>query len=119
MILGVGCDIVRISRISYLIDKYGNSFKKRIFTETEISYANTMSQRMQYNYYAKRFAGKEALSKAFGTGISAALGFLDISIINDQYGAPKIICNKLCNKIGHISLSDEDDFAIAYVILES
>ena len=119
MIVGIGCDIVRVSRISRLLEIYGDHFKNRVFTIEEITAADDISSKLlQCRYYAKRFAAKEALSKAVGTGISGKFGFLDITVTNYASGAPRIICSKLNEVKAYISLSDEDDFAIAYVILE-
>ncbi|MDJ1257128.1 MAG: holo-ACP synthase [Candidatus Midichloria sp.] len=118
MIIGVGCDIVKISRISDLLKEYGMSFKEKIFTEGEINLGQKLDELLQASYYAKRFAAKEAFSKALGTGIGNGLDFLDIEVINNELGAPKINCQKLGNKLAHLSLSDEWEFAIAYVIVE-
>ena len=118
MILGVGCDIVKIQRIERLIVQYGFVFKCKIFTKLEITIGENLKQYVQASYYAKRFAAKEALSKALGTGIGKMLGFLDIEITNNELGAPKLACKALQNKHIHISLADEKEFAIAYVVIE-
>ncbi|WHQ46555.1 MAG: holo-ACP synthase [Candidatus Midichloria sp.] len=118
MIISIGCDIVKISRISDLLKKYGISFKKKVFTEKEINSGERLDELMQASYYAKRFAAKEAFSKALGTGIGDGISFLDIEVTNNELGAPKIDCKKLDNKLVHISLSDEQEFAIAYAIIE-
>ena len=119
MILGIGCDIVKIERIERLIAEYGLTFKRRVFTALEISIGDNLKHHLQPSYYAKRFAAKEAFSKALGTGIGDYIGFLDIEITNNNLGAPIINCDLLKNKKSHLSISDERDFAIAYVIIEN
>lgn len=119
MIVGIGCDIVKIARIEALIAKYDIIFKQKVFTELEIDIGEKIKKKLlQASYYAKRFAAKEALSKALGIGIGKRLRFTDIEITNNELGAPKIFCTKIPNKLLHISLSDEKEFVIAYVVIE-
>ena len=122
-IYGVGTDIVKIKRIKDSIKK--ESFITRIFNDVEISKCNKTIK--GYNCYAKRFAAKEAFSKALGTGISKGLSFKDIEVINNKKGKPilningksKEIVKKLIKKRFKIfvSLSDEKSHAIASVII--
>jgi len=124
-ILGIGVDIVEISRIKKLIKS--NSFIKRIFTSGEINEAKKIKNKT--SYYSKRFAAKEAFSKSIGSGFRNDLNFKDISIVNDKLGKPYFIINKKVKKIikkqfktsafnFFLSLSDEKKYSIAYVILQ-
>ena len=117
MILGIGCDIVKINRIALLIERYGDHFKKKVFTSNEIASAIHYQKHEEAPYYAKRFAAKEAFAKAIGTGIGI-LRFTDIEISNNELGAPLIYCHKIKGLKVHISLSDEIEFALAYVVIE-
>ena len=88
-ILGTGVDIVENSRISKLLEK--KLFIKRIFSNSEILIAKNLKNKN--NYYAKRFAAKEAFVKSIGTGFRKNLNFSDISIVNDKLGKPKFVIN--------------------------
>jgi holo-[acyl-carrier protein] synthase len=124
-IVGVGVDIVENLRIKKsLINK---KFVKRIFSESEILLAQSL--RDKTSYYAKRFAAKEAFSKSIGTGFRDNLNFNDISIINDKLGKPSFIITEKIKKIikkrfkitafnFFLSISDEKNYSIAYVILQ-
>jgi len=123
-IFGIGADIVNISRIKKLLNK-NKKFKNRIFSIKEIKYCET--RKNKFASYSKRFAAKEAFSKALGTGISKGISFNEISINNNKNGAPffeligktKVIVKKLTkskNKI-YLSLSDEKKYALAMVII--
>jgi holo-[acyl-carrier protein] synthase len=125
-IFGIGTDIVDISRINNLVNK-NKTFIKRIFSPTEIKYCETKKNKI--SFYAKRFAAKEAFSKALGTGISKGISFNEISINNNTNGAPfieltgktKIIVKNLTkgkNKI-YLSLSDEKKYALAMIIISN
>lgn len=123
MELLVGTDIIEIDRIKTAIEKSeGNSFLERIFTLNEIKYCEGRNA-AKYKSYAARFAGKEAVSKAFGTGIGAKAAFNEIEILNDNLGKPYVILHgaakEYFEKIGStgisISLSHCKSFAIAYV----
>ena len=123
-IFGIGTDIVNISRIKELLNK-NKKFKNRIFSIKEIEYCET--RKNKFASYSKRFAAKEAFSKALGTGISKGISFNEITINNNKYGAPfielkgktKIIFKNLTknkNKI-YLSLSDEKKYALAMVTI--
>lgn len=131
MIIGIGIDIVKTIRISKLLKEFGNKFENKIFTDNEISIANDKTDlQIKISYYAKRFAAKEAFSKAIGLGIGRGINFTDIEVINDQNGKPKI---KLTNNakeflqknFNHnnfridLSLTDEEELAQAIVILSN
>ena len=122
--LGVGVDIIDNSRIKKSITN--KKFISRIFTDLEISNSRKIANKI--GYFSKRFAAKEAFSKALGTGFRNGLNFNDISVINDRYGKPSIkINNKLNNIINkkfntkkviiYLSISDEKKHSIAFVVL--
>lgn len=122
MIIGIGCDLVDSKRIARLYEENGERFLARILSPEEKVQFDSLSlnPKNQLSYLAKRFAGKEAVSKAFGTGIGS-LAFIDISILNDEKGAPFVTLPpqfkfKNYNKFDiKISLSDEDVMALAFV----
>ena len=125
-IFGIGTDIINIKRMENLLRKNGFSFKNRIFSKKEISYCE--KKRNSSAFYAKRFAAKEALSKALGTGIRKDIKFKNIEIHNDSYGKPSIrlkgaVDDYLKRKIKgkkyniHLSLSDDKPWAQATVII--
>ena len=124
-IIGNGVDIVDNRRISKLINN--NNFIKRIFTKNEIKSSKHKVNKV--NYFAKRYAAKEAFVKALGVGFRNKINFSDIEITNNTLGKPKItISNKLKKVLKkkfkskklkfYVSLSDEKKHSIAYVILE-
>ena len=125
-IFGIGTDIVNIKRIDKILKKNGGNFKKRIFSSREISYCD--NKKTPSSFYAKRFAAKEALSKALGTGIRKGINFKDIEISNNSFGKPSIILKGdterfLKKKIKakkysiYLSLSDDLPWAQATVII--
>ncbi len=125
-IFGIGTDIVNIKRIERILKKKNNNFKNRIFSNKEINYCD--NKKNSSSYYAKRFAAKEAFTKALGTGINKGINLKNIEIFNDSLGKPKIklkgrVNNFLKRKIKkkkyniHISLSDDDPWAQATVII--
>ena len=125
-IFGIGTDIVNIKRLEKSLKKNNTNFKNRIFSKKEIQYCE--KKKKSSSYYAKRFAAKEALSKALGTGIRKGINFKDIEIINNNYGKPTIklrgsTANFLKKKIKnkkysiYLSLSDDTPWAQATVIV--
>ena len=123
-IFGIGTDIVNISRIKIVFKKNKN-FKKKVFSFNEIKTVETKLNKI--NSYAKRFAAKEAFSKAIGTGISNGISFNEISINNNPKGKPyielqgktKFIVNRILKKKYKIflSISDEKKYALAMVVI--
>ena len=125
-IFGIGTDIVNIKRMKKSLKNKNNSFKKRIFSSKEIIYCE--KKKNPSSFYAKRFAAKEALSKALGTGIRKGINFKDIEVLNDKYGKPTIkltgstkffLRKKIKNKKYsiYLSLSDDLPWAQATVIV--
>lgn len=88
-IFGIGIDVVEVERIAASIDRHGDLFLAKLFTAEERRYCET--QKRPALHYAARFAAKEAVSKAFGTGIGGQAGWLDLEIARDPFGAPKLL----------------------------
>ena len=126
MITGHGVDIVDISRISDACEKGKAAFLKRVYTPGEISAAENKKS-AKWAYLAGRWAAKEAFSKALGCGIGEKCSFTDIDVTELPTGAPSIVLSgkaleSFKNSGGvklHISISHEDKYAIASVIIES
>ncbi|WP_319535479.1 holo-ACP synthase [uncultured Vibrio sp.] len=124
-ILGLGTDIAEIERIEKALARTGESFAQRILCEEEILKFSQLKQKGRY--LAKRFAAKEAASKALGTGIAKGVTFHDFCVTNDELGKPVLSLSGTAQKIAqsmgvshvHLSLSDERHYAVATVILES
>ena len=126
MILGIGTDILEIERMQFLMQRFGDKALHRLFTEQERAYAKNLPYARQVRFYAKRFAGKEAVAKALGVGIGMKLSWQDISILNTDNGKPIIklsekarqtLLKSYPNSYLHISLSD-DKQAMAFVVIE-
>jgi len=122
--MGIGTDIVQIPRIEKVLHLYGQIFIRRILSEEEIQKMNLLKQDQYGRFLAKRFAAKEAISKALGTGIGANLRFKDISVLNDKLGKPLVkICHpkyqgELGQKINiHLSISDDYPISVAFAII--
>jgi len=88
-IFGIGIDVVEVERIASAIERHGEPFLAKLFTAGERRYCE--GQKKPALHYAARFAAKEAVSKALGTGISGQAGWLDLEIIRDPSGAPKLM----------------------------
>ncbi len=87
-LFGIGIDVVEVDRIGSSIDEFGEKFLARIFTEGERRYCE--SQKRSAIHYAARFAAKEAIAKAFGTGIGKEISWLDMEILRESSGEPKV-----------------------------
>ena len=123
MIFGIGTDIVHVTRMRDNLDKYGDKFARRILTDAEfIEFANKNNKTA---FLAKRFAAKEATAKAMGTGFSGGLSLQHIGVKHDDAGKPmldfldtaKEFINEKKIKQTHLSLADEQDYAVAFVTL--
>ncbi len=124
MIFGIGTDIVDINRIKSMGSL--STFANKILSENELNVFGDLEKGKQATYLSKQFAGKEAISKAIGTGISGDIKFKEIEILRDERGRPifnpvenlkEVLANLGITKT-HVSLSDEKDYAIAFAILE-
>lgn len=124
MILGIGVDLVEVERIDRAIGQHGAHFLHRVFTENEIAYCAKMHA--PGPHYAARFAAKEAVAKAFGTGIGERLGLLEIEVCRAESGAPFIVLHGPADVFAkergvqkiHLSLSHTAGCAVAQVVLE-
>ena len=125
-ILGIGVDIVDNKRIKESIKS--DKFKSRIYSSKELKLSKKIKDKVAF--FSKRFAAKEAFSKALGTGFSSNLNFKDIEITNDKKGMPRYVDNKKIIKIvqkkykikkfnSFLSISDEKDYSTAFAIIQS
>lgn len=128
MILGIGVDLLNISRIGELYSKFGDKFAKKILSNEELMDFNRTGKKV--NFLAKRFCAKEAFSKAVGTGIGRGLDFADITVKNNALGKPEIfISDKGLDFLGKffatnagkiqfdISTSDEEPYVNCFVVI--
>jgi holo-[acyl-carrier protein] synthase len=123
MIFGIGTDIVRISRIQQGLDRYGERFARRILAGEEL----TDFQRTLHpaRFLARRFAAKEAVVKAYGTGFTRGMTFQDIVVSHDAAGKPLLLLSGRALELQYemgigekfISISDELEYAVAFVTL--
>jgi holo-[acyl-carrier protein] synthase len=123
-VLGIGVDLVENARIQHSLDRFGERFLQRIFTPGEIEY----SQSMKYpeRHLAARFAAKEAVSKAFGTGIGRAMGWKDIDVHRKASGEPFVVLEGGAKKLAEergitavwITLSHTEHHAMAMIVVE-
>lgn len=124
MIIGIGSDIIKNSRIEALLITHKQRFLQRILTSTEIDLLNN---KRLISYVAKRFAAKEACSKALGTGIGKYASFQDMEIFSDVNGKPYFKFSPKLKEFlqhnhgpykTHLSMTDEEEYAQAFVIIE-
>ena len=124
MIHGIGADLVNIKRIEEALFRFGDRFLHRILSEEEVAEYAATSQAARF--VAKRFAAKEAFSKALGTGIGEIVGWHDVRVSHDELGKPSIqTSTALLGKLRarqithmHLSITDEAEQALAFVVLE-
>ena len=124
MIHGIGADLVNIRRIEEALFRFGDRFLHRILSEQEVAEYASTSQAARF--VAKRFAAKEAFSKALGTGIGEIVGWHDVRVSHDELGKPSIqTSTALLGKLRarqithmHLSITDEAEQALAFVVLE-
>ena len=124
MIIGVGTDIVSVSRFTDFWARHGERGLEKILAPEERDACRSAGE--PGRFLAKRFAAKEALGKAFGTGIRAPLVLPAIAVIHDELGKPAFHCSEDIDALFkdrgismHLSISDERDYALAFVVLES
>jgi holo-[acyl-carrier protein] synthase len=123
VIFGIGTDIVQVVRIRESLDRHGERFAERILSDAEL--AEFRASAHPARFLARRFAAKEAVAKAFGTGFSGGLTFRDITIGHDDAGKPELYfenrASDFCRESGigerFVSISDEKDYAVAFVTL--
>ncbi len=129
MIIGIGSDIVDMRRIARLLERHGPRFLHRVYAPLERQVAAGHADPVPY--LARRFAAKEAVAKALGTGFRQGVGWTDIAIVSDDLGAPKArLSGRAAARLQritppehvaviHVSLSDEPPHALAFVIIEA
>src|SRR5216117_3081426 len=123
-VIGTGVDLVECARIQRSIDRFGDRFLQRVFTDGEIEYS--MSMKFPARHLAARFAAKEAVSKAFGTRIGKAMGWRDIDVRKKPSGEPFLAfsgpAQELAEKRGvtsaFVSLSHTEHHAVACIVLD-
>ncbi len=122
-IFGIGIDVVEVGRIASAIDRHGEPFLAKLFTTAERAYCD--GHKIPALHYAARFAAKEAIAKALGTGIGAHVGWLEMEITRDSQGAPKVALTGTAaafaseNQIAkiHISLTHAREYAAANAVV--
>ncbi|MBU2937355.1 MULTISPECIES: holo-ACP synthase [Pacificibacter] len=129
MILGIGTDLANIERISDTLERFGDRFKTRVFTELERSKAE--SRKDVAGTYAKRWAAKEACSKALGTGLAMGISWKDMSVANMSTGQPTMQLTGWAKDrlaamtpagheaLIHVTLTDDHPWAQAFVVIEA
>jgi holo-[acyl-carrier protein] synthase len=125
VIFGVGTDIVELARIQATYDRFGEHFVKRLLMPEELE----LFQRTKWpvRFLAMRFAGKEAVVKAMGTGFRHGIWLRDVGITNNDWGRPLVIwsergkevCEQLGVGEGHVSLTDDAGLIIAFAVAET
>jgi holo-[acyl-carrier protein] synthase len=121
MIRGVGVDIIEIARVQDLVERYGERFLCKIFTEGEIRYCSSRHHAAQH--FAVRFAAKEALSKALATGWAGSFRWTDVETRNEPSGRPVLsvrgpLQDALGGATAHVSLSHSASHVVAVVVIE-
>jgi len=122
-VLGIGVDVVETARIESSIERFGDHFLQRVFTESELAYCNTM--KFPARHLAARFAAKEAVSKAFGTGIGGSMGWKEIEVLRKPTGEPFIQLNGAARQHADqlkvtevfVSLSHSDNYSVANAVV--
>ena len=129
MIIGIGTDLIAIERVERVLGRFGQTFVDRCFTETEQQQFQTRSNKSAL--WAKQFAAKEAVFKALGTGLRAPLGWHDITVLRDTLGKPVVTLSEVALDMMkqslpegqsvriHASITDDNVYALAYVIIEA
>ena len=125
MIYGIGTDIVSIERIQNILNKNKDGFINRVLTDHEKALFTNKADSAAF--CAKRFAAKEAFSKALGTGIGRVVSFQDLTVRSNEHGKPYFMPSEKLRlylqekgiKHGHLSISDESQNALAFVVLEA
>ncbi len=123
MIYGIGVDMVKIGRIQAALDRFGEAFARRILGKVE--FEEFLRSKRQAHFLAKRFAAKEAVVKAFGTGFRDGIGLRHIGVAHDEQGRPSLFYTGRARDLtqqrnitaSHLSLCDEEDYAIAFVTM--
>jgi len=123
MIFGIGTDVVRLDRVEATLARFGERFVDRLLLPEE--HAQYRRHKRKSRFLAMRFAGKEAVVKAMGTGFSNGMWIRDVGIVADPLGKPEIVysargramCAKMGIGAGHVSLTDEAGIVVAFAVL--
>ncbi len=123
-VLGIGVDLVECARIERSIERFGEKFLHRVFTDGEVAYS--MSMKFPARHLAARFAAKEAVSKAFGTGIGKAMGWRNIDVQKKPSGEPFLVFSGPAQELARqravtaafVTLSHTEHHAIACIVLD-
>ena len=125
MIVGTGIDIAEVPRIAAAIERFGERFLRRVFTESEIRYCDSKANRIER--YAARFAAKEAAFKALGTGWRKGVRWLDVEVTHQASGKPELVLTGRAQDVAKelgvarmaLSISHADRYVVAQVIFEA
>ena len=129
MIIGIGSDVIDIRRIEKTLNRFGDRFTSRVFTEIEQKKSDRRLERAAS--YAKRFAAKEACSKALGTGFSRGVYWRDLGVVNEVSGRPTMVLSGQAKQhldrllpsghraMVHLTITDEYPYAHAHVIISA
>ncbi|WP_417599491.1 holo-ACP synthase [Pararhodobacter oceanensis] len=129
MILGVGTDLANIERIEGTLTRFGDRFRNRVFTEIEL--AKAKRRKDEAGTLAKRWAAKEACSKALGTGLAMGISWRDMGVVNQRGGQPTMVLTGWAadrmaemtppghKPVVHVSLTDDHPWAQAFVVIEA
>lgn len=129
MILGIGADLCNIERIRGVLDRFGDRFRQRVFTETELAMA--MRRHDEAATLARRWAAKEACSKALGTGVAMGVSWRDMAVFNLESGLPQMeltgwaaermaeMTPSGLHPLVHVTLTDDHPWAQAFVVIEA
>lgn len=125
MIFGVGTDIVELSRVQAVYERFGERFVKRLLMDDEIELFRKSKQPVRF--LAMRFAGKEATVKAMGTGFAHGVWIRDVGITANDWGRPLVVWSergqRVCDRLGigkgHVSLTDDAGLIVAFAVVET
>jgi len=129
VILGIGTDLANIDRIQGTLDRFGDRFRRRVFTDLEL--AKAARRRDEAGTLAKRWAAKEACSKALGTGLAMGISWKDMGVVNRRGGQPTMVLTGWAAErlaamtppgheaVVHVSLTDDHPWAQAFVVIEA
>ena len=125
MIFGIGTDLVELSRVQGIYERFGERFAQRILMDEELELYRNANDPVRF--LAMRFAGKEATVKAMGTGFAHGVWLRDVGILNDDRGRPVVVwsargsrvCARLGIASGHVSLTDDAGLVIAFAVVEN
>jgi len=124
MIHGIGLDVTEVARIRASTERHGDRFLRKIYTSAEVTYCQARTRK--YEHLAARFAAKEAVLKALGTGVAQGTTLKQVEVTNDDNGKPGIllhgVARQMAQKLGvsrvHVSISHTETLAIAQVVME-